>query len=535
MVYYPNFPTGATGALAYGELYLSNSNNTYAIKNSNFYQIQNWTIAALNLNVVSSASNIIVVNTGPYSINATLSCQGVINTGTIKSINVAVFINGVQIPDLTANDIAPPNYSTAGSVITITGMHILYKYDVVDLRFQLTTSTNYTFNVFSGNLNITSLNIPTGTGGDGYGATGPIGPTGPQGATGPIGPTGPQGATGPIGPTGPTGPQGATGPSLVNYIQITQTAHGFSTGEAVYFNGTTWLAAQANNSGTLGIGIVVVVNSNVFDLYQSGLISGLSGLTAGQYYFVSDTSAGSLSVNQPTSGASYSNPLLFALTTTTGLVLPFRPSVIGTAFYGEQVSLNYGTPYAAEPLINFLPVWLSTPTAANDPTNSSTDVQLGGTIISPVVEGYADYSPTPTQIVGITGMQVVNQWWVARTTSTTQTGALSGAIPLPGQSGAPYIVGSLLVDLVQLSTSATGLGATYKSYAAFTVASGGSLQVQQIQQPIAFGTATGTVPSGWGSTLQLNAANTVVQVITSSDINTTAVDHGAYVQGTYVC
>jgi hypothetical protein len=45
-----------------------------------------------------------------------------------------------------------------------------------------------------------------------YGAEGPQGPIGPQGATGAKGPAGPQGATGPQGPAGVQGPTGPTGP-----------------------------------------------------------------------------------------------------------------------------------------------------------------------------------------------------------------------------------------------------------------------------------------------------------------------------------
>ena len=50
---------------------------------------------------------------------------------------------------------------------------------------------------------------PTGP----MGATGAVGPTGPMGATGAVGPTGPTGATGAVGPTGPTGATGAVGPT----------------------------------------------------------------------------------------------------------------------------------------------------------------------------------------------------------------------------------------------------------------------------------------------------------------------------------
>lgn len=122
----------------------------------------------------------------------------------------------------------------------------------------------------------------------------------------------------------------------VNFTQITQIGHGFSTGQAVYYTGSAWALAESNNIATLGIGIISVVNPNVFDLYQVGLISGLSGLTAGQYYFVSDATPGLLTSTQPSAGTSFSNPLFFALSTTTGLVLPFRPSATDTPSFATE-------------------------------------------------------------------------------------------------------------------------------------------------------------------------------------------------------
>jgi hypothetical protein len=47
-------------------------------------------------------------------------------------------------------------------------------------------------------------------------ASGPEGPTGPEGATGPTGPAGVAGAVGATGPAGATGPVGATGPAGIN-------------------------------------------------------------------------------------------------------------------------------------------------------------------------------------------------------------------------------------------------------------------------------------------------------------------------------
>ena len=118
------------------------------------------------------------------------------------------------------------------------------------------------------------------------------------------------------------------GPSTAAAVTLAvhQVAHGFSTGQAVYYTGSAWALAEANAVGTLGLGVIVVSDVDNFTVYFSGNISGLSGLTAGQYYFVSDATPGLLTSTEPSSTASYSNPLLFALSTTTGIVLPFRPS-----------------------------------------------------------------------------------------------------------------------------------------------------------------------------------------------------------------
>jgi hypothetical protein len=84
--------------------------------------------------------------------------------------------------------------------------------------------------------------------------------------------------------------------------------------------------------------VITVTDANNFVLYLSGAIAGLSGLTAGQYYFVSDATAGLLTSTEPTSVSSFSNPLLFALSTTTGIVLQFRPSQIDTTISFSDIS-----------------------------------------------------------------------------------------------------------------------------------------------------------------------------------------------------
>lgn len=119
----------------------------------------------------------------------------------------------------------------------------------------------------------------------------------------------------------------ASGGSESLQWSVTQASHGLSVGDAIYFDGTDYLKAQANDASTLGAFIVsAVADTDNFTLTQNGKISGLSGLTSGQYYFVSTTTAGAIVSSQPTTG--YDNPILLALSSTEGVVLPYRPAAI---------------------------------------------------------------------------------------------------------------------------------------------------------------------------------------------------------------
>ena len=219
---------------------------------------------------------------------------------------------------------------------------------------------------FTGPIGATGYTGYTGPNITGYtGFTGPIGATGYTGYTGYTGRTGYTGYTGAGAFTGPTGYTGYTGPNVTgytgytgwtgpsggsgtsNFIAVTQTSHGFTTGQAIYFNGTIWALAEANNADTLGIAIVSYVDANDFDAYLEGEITGLSGLTAGQYYFVSDTTAGALTTTAPTATTSFTNPILFSLSATTGIVLPYRPADNTVPLQGSTGYTGYTGPAGA--------------------------------------------------------------------------------------------------------------------------------------------------------------------------------------------
>lgn len=112
-------------------------------------------------------------------------------------------------------------------------------------------------------------------------------------------------------------------------FDVTQTAHGFAIGDAVYFDGTDWQFAQADSAYTLAVGIVKeVADANNFSVRVVGPVEGLSGLTPGAYYFVSETTPGSITDNEPVVPY-FSNPVGFALSATQLMVLPLRPGTGG--------------------------------------------------------------------------------------------------------------------------------------------------------------------------------------------------------------
>lgn len=139
---------------------------------------------------------------------------------------------------------------------------------------------------------------------------------------------------------GPTAGSGATDAERV-VLDVSQVGHGFSVGEAVYFDGVDWQLAQSNDALTLATHLVYrVADLDNFTLIQSGYMSGFVGLTPGDYYFVSPTVPGGLQNTDPTVSSTtfFSNPVLLAETATAGWVLPWRAFGPGNATGGALVS-----------------------------------------------------------------------------------------------------------------------------------------------------------------------------------------------------
>lgn len=108
----------------------------------------------------------------------------------------------------------------------------------------------------------------------------------------------------------------------------TQNAHGFSAGMVLSYVNGSWVLADASSEDTLGRIVVESVTANTFVGVQQGTITVNSwNLTPGKYYVVDDSGTGILAEYDPAVAYTISNPVLQALTSTIGHVLPWRPSV----------------------------------------------------------------------------------------------------------------------------------------------------------------------------------------------------------------
>jgi hypothetical protein len=124
-------------------------------------------------------------------------------------------------------------------------------------------------------------------------------------------------------------------------ITVSQAAHGFVVGEALYLNGATYAKAKADAASTSEVvGVVsAVVDASTFRLTTYGTISGLSGLVAGSNYFLSSSVAGQLTLTEPTVIGQVSVPVLVATSATAGIINIMRGAVIGGANVRTSIAL----------------------------------------------------------------------------------------------------------------------------------------------------------------------------------------------------
>ena len=135
-------------------------------------------------------------------------------------------------------------------------------------------------------------------------------------------------------------PDGGDGQPVIEVI--TQNAHGFSIGQALYNDANNHYALALADGVTPGrekaVGFVTATPAptlNTFGLQQSGFMTGfiapVSPLTPATQYWLSTTTPGALQTVEPTTIGHWKKPMLQATNTTSGWVLPQLPLEITAA------------------------------------------------------------------------------------------------------------------------------------------------------------------------------------------------------------
>lgn len=124
--------------------------------------------------------------------------------------------------------------------------------------------------------------------------------------------------------------------ALDPYPSVPDTAHGFAVGTIVRLNGTDYVKSQANNAvnGEV-VGMVAGIDdANHFRICPGGRVTGLPaglGLVAGSVYFLSPTTAGAMTLVEPSALGQVTKPVFIADGPTSGYFINMRGQVIGGA------------------------------------------------------------------------------------------------------------------------------------------------------------------------------------------------------------
>ncbi len=145
------------------------------------------------------------------------------------------------------------------------------------------------------------------------------------------------------------GGTGAGGASST--IKVTQANHNFVVGTLVRYDGTAgvmkYVAARANNGTNADVvGIVSAVAGNDITITTHGVVTGLSGLTPGASYFLSDQAptAGqpNFVLTEPSALGSISKPVLMAITSTSALFTNWRGIGVSTLSVSNELPSQTG-------------------------------------------------------------------------------------------------------------------------------------------------------------------------------------------------
>lgn len=124
--------------------------------------------------------------------------------------------------------------------------------------------------------------------------------------------------------------------------KITQVGHSLVVGDVLYLNGSTYekaLATAANTAEVVGV-VSRVIDVDTFELTLSGEVTGLTGLTVGEVYFLSADTAGAITATEPSIIGNVSLPVGVASSATSLYVDIKRGVTVGGTNARTEVALT---------------------------------------------------------------------------------------------------------------------------------------------------------------------------------------------------
>lgn len=123
--------------------------------------------------------------------------------------------------------------------------------------------------------------------------------------------------------------------------KVTQVGHGFDEGDVLYYTGSAYAKAKADTSATAEVvGMVSrVIDVDTFEITLEGKVTGLTGLTAGEVYFLSPTVSGAITATEPSVLGHVSLPIGVAISATVIYVRSSRGAVVGSSNARTEIAL----------------------------------------------------------------------------------------------------------------------------------------------------------------------------------------------------
>lgn len=205
---------------------------------------------------------------------------------------------------------------------------------------------------------------------------------------------------------------GGAGSGAASVINVPQSAHGFSVGHLVRYDGTAGvqkyvksMADNGTNADVAGI-VSAVADADNFTITTGGVVNSLTGLTPGATYFLSATTAGAYTTVEPTAATAISKPVLMALSATSAIFYNWRGIGMSVLSVAPEVAAQTGNSGKYLSTNGSATLWNTPVTSFNTRTGAIT---LSGSDVAFAL-GFTPYDGTANPLNYVTASNAVTSF-----------------------------------------------------------------------------------------------------------------------------